>query len=142
MIQDDFWQDAGNKEHACKVIDSLLNINAFLKIGVSRRSEAIEFAVRQNSASNVQPISPFQWAVIIKADNHSKVEDYVNEYNEHPSVMAAGEQLEFSSKRHWVITKLLNEMITGAFSLWQLHLNTFKQKHSLLSESLLEDPLM
>jgi hypothetical protein len=55
--------------------------------------EAIEFAVRQQQAALAQPLSPFQWARTIKVAGVINIDEYVDKFNSHPSVVANGDTM-------------------------------------------------
>ena len=83
-----FWDDVQSKADTVKVLDSIMRISALRTEGANRMDELITFAARQNSAAQTQPLSPFQWAMMMRADNTESINEFVEQYNSHPTINA------------------------------------------------------
>ena len=134
-----FWLEPDVRTHAKALLSSILRIGAArARADMTPVQLDLHCAAQQAAAAQVQALSPFQWAILIRKHPRTTVAEFVALFNAHPSVIAHGGALQFSPKRHALLTNIIEKFSAPAFAKYVIHLSHFHQAQACIFEALLD----
>ena len=110
-------------------------------MGTDKVEVLADMAARQNVKSQVQPLSPIQWVLIMKKNSFSNFNDLADKYNDNPLVQARGGDIALNRKRCWLVDNLLHKLPATTLSMINLHFDKYRQRDAAITEALMEDLL-